>query len=296
MKIYNGKDIKHSEIMQLIILHALYSLKESSNVYFQGGTAIRWCYSGSRFSEDLDFVTHLGKQRIDALISKMSEHIRRGMIAHFGVGEFEVRQRKTSGDTSFVSFFLFRPLKERKKVSVKVEFEKLKAGFFPQAEKMILSMLPFVRHLITVGEFRIPSPNSIILVETKEEILSDKIRALLERDYLKGRDFYDIWFLNSMNVRCDPELIKRKMIMYEAPFKSKREIDFFLNPGSKEKTQIIEAVQHDLSRFLSPQEISLFSSKGFKDIFDSLKVVFSSFKNETFFLSAGSKKDRVGRE
>jgi len=81
-----------------------------------------------------------------------------------------------------------------------------------------------------------------------------------------------------MNVRCDPEIIKRKMIMYEAPFKSKREIDFFLNPGSKEKKQIIEAVQHDLSRFLSPQEISLFTNKDFKDIFDSLKVVFSSFK------------------
>jgi len=280
MKIHNEKDIKYSEVMQLIILHTLYSFKESIDVYFQGGTAIRWCYSGSRFSEDLDFVTHLEKERIDALISKMSEHIRSGMLAHFGVGEFEFRQRKTSRDTSFVSFFLFRPLKERKKVSVKVEFEKLTAGFFPQSEKVILSMLPFVRHLITVGECRIPSADSIVLVETKEEILSDKIRALLERDYLKGRDFYDIWFLNSMNIRCDPDLIKRKMLMYEAPFRSKREIDFFLNPGTKEKKQIIEALQHDLSRFLSPQEISLFSSKGFKDIFDALKVVFSSFKDD----------------
>jgi predicted nucleotidyltransferase component of viral defense system len=56
MKNYNEKTIKSSEIFQILILHSLYSLKESKDVYFQGGTAIRWCYNGSRFSEDLDFV------------------------------------------------------------------------------------------------------------------------------------------------------------------------------------------------------------------------------------------------
>ncbi|MBI5204867.1 MAG: nucleotidyl transferase AbiEii/AbiGii toxin family protein, partial [Nitrospirae bacterium] len=49
MKSYNERYIKDSEIMQLVILHALYSLKESKDVCFQGGTALRWCYSGSRF-------------------------------------------------------------------------------------------------------------------------------------------------------------------------------------------------------------------------------------------------------
>jgi len=32
-------------------------------------------------------------------------------------------------------------------------------------------------------------------VQTPAEILSDKIRALLERKYLKGRDFFDLWYL-----------------------------------------------------------------------------------------------------
>jgi predicted nucleotidyltransferase component of viral defense system len=279
MKAYSEKYIKYSEIMQLIILHNLYSLKESRDIFSQGGTAIRWCYNGNRFSEDLDFVTHLKIGSIDALINKMSENIRKGMIAHLGIGEFEIRKRKISRSTSHISFFQFLPLKERKKVSVKVEFEVLKEDFSPETEKMILSMLPFVRHLISAGEFRIPNPNSIILVETKEEILSDKVRALLEREYLKGRDFYDIWFLHSLNVRCIPDLVRRKLFMYKAPFTPKRKIDFFLNSSTKGRKEITEAIKQDLSRFLSPQEMSLFERNGFKDMFDALRTVFTQLKD-----------------
>ncbi len=284
MKFYNEKDIKYSEIMQIIILHTLYSLKESKYVYFQGGTAIRWCYSGSRFSEDLDFVTQLKGKDIKTLIDKISEPVRKGTVAHFGEGEFEVKQKESPRSTSHISFFQFRPLKERKKVFVKVEFEELKEGFVPETEKLILSMLPFVRHLITAGEFRIPNPSSIILVETREEILSDKVRALLERDYLKGRDFYDIWFLTSLNIKCRPEVVRKKLIMYKAPFTYKRKIDFFLNPTSKDKKEIIEAIQQDLSRFLSPQEMSLLKSNEFKDIFNALHIVFASLKEYKVFL------------
>lgn len=289
MKQYSEKEIKYSEIMQLIILHMLYSLKESKDVFFQGGTAIRWCWNGARFSEDLDFVSPLDKKRIGYLIERISEPVKKNIIAHFGIGDFEVREKKTTRSTSYVSFFQFSPLKERKKISVKVEFEILKEDFSPETEKMILSILPFVRHLITVGEFRIPSPNSIILVETMEEILSDKIRALLERDYLKGRDFYDIWFLTSLGVRCLPDLFKRKTIMYKAPFILKREMEFFLNPGFNEKKEIIEAIKQDLSRFLSPREMSMFENNRFNDFFNALRVVFVPLKESGILLSKETK-------
>lgn len=285
MKAYSERYIKDSEIMQLVILHALYSLKESKDVYFQGGTAIRWCYGGSRFSEDMDFVTHLVKEGMDSLIHKTSEQVRKGMVAHFGPGEFEIKQRKTARSTSHVSFFQFHPEKERKKISVKVEFEELKEGFSPETKKMILSMLPFVRSLITAGEFRIPYLGSIIVVETKEEILSDKIRALLEREYLKGRDFYDIWFLTSLNVRCDISIMKRKIQMYKAPFIYKRKMNFFLSPGREGKNEIIKAIRQDLSRFLPPQEMSLFENSGFKEMIGALKVAFKPFKNDSLFIS-----------
>jgi len=287
MKSYNERDIKSSEILQLIILHTIYSEKESKDIFFQGGTAIRWCYSGNRFSEDLDFVTHLQREGVESLLEKTSEQIRKTAIAHFGTGEFEVRQRKTGRKGSHTAFIRFRPDSERKKISVKVEFEELREGISPQTEKMFLSMLPLVRHLITSGDFRVPVPSSIILAETMEEILSDKIRALLEREYLKGRDFYDIWFLTSLNVRCDAELIKRKTTIYKAPFTCRRGVDFFLNPDDKGRNEIAGAIRQDLSRFVSQQDMALFETNGFRDMFDALKIALSPVEQNASFLKAG---------
>ena len=56
--------VRKAEIAQLILLHQLYSLSGSRELIFQGGTALRWCYGGSRFSEDLDFVTPLGADEV----------------------------------------------------------------------------------------------------------------------------------------------------------------------------------------------------------------------------------------
>jgi predicted nucleotidyltransferase component of viral defense system len=278
MLTYNERDIKSSEILQLIVLHTLYSEKESKDIYFQGGTAIRWCYSGNRFSEDLDFVTHLRGDGIASFLEKIAEQVRRTAVAHFGAGEFEIKARKSVRNVAHTAFIRFRPDKERKKISVKVDFEELEEGLAPQSEKMFLFMLPLVRHLITVGEFRIPAPSSIIVVETMEEILSDKIRALIERDYLKGRDFYDIWFLSSLGVGCDVALMKKKIEMYKAPFTCKRGVDFFLNPDPMVRKEISSAIKQDLSRFLSHGDMSVFETNGFRDMFDALKTALTPLK------------------
>ena len=55
----------------------------------------------------------------------------------------------------------------------------------PETKNHVLSTLPAVSYLMTAGEFRIPRPNSVLVAETVSEILSDKVRALLERRYLK---------------------------------------------------------------------------------------------------------------
>lgn len=69
-----------------------------------------------------------------------------------------------------------------------------------------------------------------------------------------------------------------KMSMYSAPFTEKRGIDFFLNPGKKEKQEMIDAIRQDLSRFLPPRELATFETREFSDFFDALKSVFASLK------------------
>jgi hypothetical protein len=63
--------------------------------------------------------------------------------------------------------------------------------------------------------------------------------------------------------------------MYKTHFKSKRDAHFFSDPDNRERKEIIESIQRDLSRFLPPQEMSLFRDNDFKGIFDALKVVFA---------------------
>lgn len=67
---YREKYVRRSEQLQLLLLDNLYSQSGSEKIIFQGGTALRWVYGGTRFSEDLDFVTHLKRMRIESILAK----------------------------------------------------------------------------------------------------------------------------------------------------------------------------------------------------------------------------------
>ncbi len=43
------------EYLQTIILNSIYKTRAGRQLYFMGGTALRFCYRLPRFSEDLDF-------------------------------------------------------------------------------------------------------------------------------------------------------------------------------------------------------------------------------------------------
>jgi hypothetical protein len=78
---------------EAIHLHLLSALSEAGvlrHVVFQGGTALRLCYGGERYSEDLDFVC--GKAgaypkgiEFDALVDKALEITRRTLQRDFAI-------------------------------------------------------------------------------------------------------------------------------------------------------------------------------------------------------------------
>ena len=194
MKTYAERHIHRSELFQLILLQHLYTRPESARLVFQGGTAIRWCHNGGRFSEDLDFVTHLERPALERLMQAIEVQVARESIAHFGPGRLTLTPRGQR-DEGAVWRVAFEPQNGRDRIMVKIECERLREGVPLATEPRVLGMQGAVSYLIGRGEFRIPRPNSVLVVETLEEILSDKIRALLERPYLKGRDIYDVWHL-----------------------------------------------------------------------------------------------------
>lgn len=278
MKAYREIYIRKAEIAQLILLHQLYTQKESRDLIFQGGTAIRWCYGGSRFSEDLDFVTPLAPETVQKILHAVVRGVERLMIPHFGVGKVSLRV-KSARPGSLKCFVDFHPDGVREKISIKLEFEELAANKRPDVQNQVLSMLTPVAYLIATGEFRVPRPHTVVVAQTPSEILSDKVRALLERAYLKGRDFFDLWYLYAvLKAPVDTKVIERKLTLYRAAFVARRSVDFFIGPSTQEKEMMHEAIEEDLSRFLPPAVLAVHRAEKYAAFLDAARSLFGALK------------------
>jgi len=284
MKTYRETYIRRAEIAQLILLHQLYMQPGSQNLIFQGGTAIRWCYGGSRFSEDLDFVTPLPPEGVRKILTAAIPGLQRVMIPHFGVGSVSISE-KGARKEALKYFVDFRPENSREKIAVKLEFEGLITGAMPQRINHILSSLSAVAYMIAAGEFRVPRPHAVVAAETPEEILSDKVRSLLERRYLKGRDLFDVWHLCSvLKTSVDPEIIARKFVMYQAPFTAQREMNFFACPSEEGRTAMQQAIDRDLSRFLPSESLAVYRDGGYAIFLDAVRELFTELKGKGLHL------------
>jgi predicted nucleotidyltransferase component of viral defense system len=268
---YNETRVRKSELLQLILLDNLYAQSGSERVIFQGGTALRWVYGGMRFSEDLDFVTILPKKDIQRILNSTFKKTQMACIAQFGPGQWETTV-KGKRETAIRIFYIYRPETGRERIAVKLEFELLKAGRQPRFERFILKDLPLVAGLMTSGKLIMPYSSTIILSETPEEILSDKIRSLYERKYIKGRDIYDVWWLKSqLKVIPGLDKIRQKLSMYQIPFVPVRKAEYFLKQESV--LFVLEALEKDLARFI-PQNIFLkYKESNFADFIASLTEV-----------------------
>jgi len=278
MKTYREIYIRKAEIAQLILLHRLYAHKESRHLIFQGGTAIRWCYGGSRFSEDLDFVTPLAPIDVQKILHAAVKGAEKLMIPHFGVGSVALNE-KNARPGAVKCFVDFHPDGVREKISIKLEFEGLAVGELPDTQNHVLSLMSPVAYLIAAGEFSVPRPHTVIVAQTQTEILSDKVRALLERQYLKGRDFFDLWYLYSiLKTPVDLDVIERKFTLYRVAFISRRAIDFFVRPSNQDKKMMLEAIEQDLSRFLPPDVLSVHRAQKYSAFLESACSIFSEIQ------------------
>jgi len=169
---------------------------------FQGGTAIRIVYGGVRYSEDLDFVLRKKSASVFSGIPKqlnsLASYVRRALPV---VNESGLTAQKETA--TFRRFTLV-----------------LKTDILAASDKTNIKIanVPSYRHQTKIIAPADTGLAPAVCVETPEEILADKLVAFGAREYIKGRDLWDInYLMNTLNVSADKtvmSLVQKKIRDY----------------------------------------------------------------------------------
>lgn len=201
---------------EAIHLHLLSALSEAGlfhHVVIQGGTALRLCYGGERYSEDLDFVcgkagAYLDGVEFDALVDKGLETTKRTLTRDFDIDAAQVTLKRPAqpelvkgSNVNVATWQIIVPINptpNTPKSRIKIEFANVPSY---DSKPLAVSAAPGLVQIQDV----------ILNVETPNEILADKAVALTARTALKFRDVWDVWFLiNKLRAMPDRDMILRK--------------------------------------------------------------------------------------
>ncbi len=175
---------------QHFILHFIY--KSFNTIYFKGGTCLQKCYGIKRFSDDLYFnYFDEHPEKIISLIEKtFNEKISDYNETRFGMN-FKVRFKGILYNGSNQSL-------------CRISFDFRKNDIYKQPIKKIIRPIYF------------DLPNYFILAMNTEEILAEKIRAILTR--YKARDVFDLNELILNKTEIDFDLVNKKLKTYDKKF------------------------------------------------------------------------------
>lgn len=190
-------------------LDAIYSIDSlRDNLIFKGGTCLKKCYLPDyRFSEDLDFTCRdsnfeLTRSHINHICKLVDQ--RAGILSHvekFLPLEFE---NKPTGYQVIIKYWgadhkqsEAPPEPARWLTSVKIEIITY--------EKLMLSIEE--KQVIHNYSDTLTEASRTIPCYSIAEMVSEKLRALIQRSYSAPRDYYDIWMLSQTFTNLDYDTI-----------------------------------------------------------------------------------------
>lgn len=213
-------EMEQNLVKEAIHLHLLSALSDAGllrHVVFQGGTSLRLCYGGERYSEDLDFVcgksgSYVAKIEFDELIRDALEATKRSLQRDFDIDPRQIALKQPAhpmaikGDSVAVAAWqIVVPIDSTErspKSRIKIEFANVPS--YDSAPRVVR---------VTPGLVQIQ--DVILAVESPSEILADKAVALTARQALKYRDIWDVWDLTSrQDAKIDRDIVQHKFVDY----------------------------------------------------------------------------------
>ena len=258
-------EMEQNLIKEAIHLHLLSALSEAGvlrHVVFQGGTALRLCYSGERYSEDLDFVcgkagAYIDKIEFEKLVEGALETTKKTLHRQFDINPDEILLKQPpfpmaikSDSANVTAWQISVPiasLRHLPKSRVKIEFANVPSyDSGPNVAKAVPGLVQM--------------EDVILTVESANEILADKAVALTARQTLKYRDVWDVWFLtNKLNAQIDRDMVANKFADYGTS-----NVDTKAKQRQAELTKAAaeKAFLDEMTRFLPAKRVSEINNAG----------------------------------
>jgi predicted nucleotidyltransferase component of viral defense system len=265
LKSYSSKTAESEEqalreITQEVILAALGRTDFFSKAAFHGGTSLRILYGLNRFSEDLDFALHKPMSNFDLqpFLLKVKDE-----LEAYGF-KLEIVERSRA-DTIVKKAFLKDDSIGR---VLKLEHLQVNRSMKKIRIKLEVDTNPPEGAIIEPKYLNFPFLSSLAAHELPS-LFAGKLHALLCRDHVKGRDWYDfLWYVAR---RCPVNLPLLQAALYQAgPWKkTSQQIDMdWVRRSLHEKIERLdwEHAVLDVRRFLKPEELpslNLWSSAAF---------------------------------
>jgi len=180
-------------------IDAIFSIPECrQNLVFKGGTCLKKCwFNDYRFSEDLDFTSTnpgfvLDKKRLDQIVSLV--HERTEIPLHIHKLEQLRFNDKLTGFAAIVKFWGADHPRNQVPPPVQRWLTSIKIEIILYEEMVFQPELRPVNHEYNdkLSDATVPG----VPCYSIQEVLSEKLRALIQRSYTAPRDFYDIWYLS----------------------------------------------------------------------------------------------------
>ena len=188
-----AESIVAREYFQILFLNELYSKSFAKDIIFKGGTCIRLIYGGQRFSEDLDFTVNIKESlfldKINVFFNQLTNTF------PITVKEKESIIGKTFLLTAEIINF-------KTKLFIKLDFS-FREDVFEPTKSIMMSDYPIIT-------------SNYIFTLSKDEILAEKIRAIMTREKL--RDLYDLWILQELGATINVSMINKKLEYYKETF------------------------------------------------------------------------------
>ncbi|MGO3055762.1 MAG: nucleotidyl transferase AbiEii/AbiGii toxin family protein [Halomonas sp.] len=205
------RPVIEKELLHYDLLYALDKESMLDSLVFQGGTSLRLCYGGSRFSEGLDFaggVDFTSRKLVDMKIC-LEDYLSK----RYGL-EVTVKE-----PASLKQDPMYAELKIDK-WQIGITTSPDRRDLPKQRAKLEVANIPAhtktARPLVRNYEF-LPDgyEDLLIMVETRDEIMADKLFSLPATErYVRNRDIWDLAWLAQRGAQVDSELVKQKMMDY----------------------------------------------------------------------------------